>query len=251
MSDAIYDAVRGALIQETRLTVLANNLANSRTVGFKEDRLFQTGEIVNPRMTVSADNTPTTPSAPQFPETLPVQTYTNHSQGKLEPTGNRLDLSLEGDGFFCVQVNAETQYTRKGNFTLDPDGFLVTQEGLPVMGQAGKIRLLSQNVVIDEQGNIIEEGNTVDAVKVVEIPQPGALQKVGDTRFALVDPDVEEKPAETTTVLQGFVEHANVDVLNAMAEMIDLLRGYESYQKVIWSLNETTLKAINDVGRLE
>ena len=249
MSGAIHDVMNGALVQEMRLNILSNNIANVSTVGFKEDRLFRTGETSEQQVKASDEN----PSAKEEPASLgglPVGNYTNYSQGNLAHTGNRLDLSLDGDGFFCVEVQGEIQYTRKGNFTLDSDGVLVTQEGLPVMGKAGNIQLTSQNIVIDEEGNILDDGNPVDTVKVVEIPQTNALQKIGNTRFAVMDPKVEEQRAEETRVLQGFIEQSNVDAINAMAEMIDVLRGYESYQKVIQSLNDTTLKAINDVGRL-
>lgn len=165
-------------------------------------------------------------------------------------TGNPLDLAVEGDGFFCIQAQGRIHYARKGNFTLDSDGVLVNQDGLPVLGKGGKIQIDSQDIVVDAEGNIMEKGTVVDTIKIVDFPQRHVLQKVGSGLFITTDPGAMDRRPEGFKILQGFVEQSNVDAVNVMAEMIDVLRGYESYQKVIQSLNDTTLKAINDVGRL-
>jgi len=249
MSEAIDGVLNGALIQEMRLSILSNNISNINTVGFKEDRLFQvpmTEEYQNPDVQVDG--------IAELPElsigNLPVGTFTNFAQGKLEHTGNQLDLALEGKGFFCIKTPEGVHYTRKGTLTVNNDGVLVTQEGHQVIGKGGKIELEAKNITIDGQGNIIVDDDVVDTLKIADFDKPNALQKVGSTRFATADPLTEAINAEGFTVLQGFVEHSNVEAINAMSEMIDVLRGYEAYQKVIQSLNDTTLAAINDVGPL-
>jgi len=249
MSGAIQGVLNGALIQEMRLNVLANNISNINTVGFKEDKMFRVDKSSGSKNESPKDSL-TSGTLQVSSVGLPVGTFTNFSQGKIIHTGNRLDLALEGDGFFCVQTPWEVQYTRKGNFTLNMDGVLVTQDGLPVIGKAGKIQIDSQNIVVDTEGNIVQGGNIVDTIKIVDFPQPHTLQKAGSNLFATADPGGADTRPEGFKILQGFVEQSNVDAVNVMTEMIDVLRGYESYQKVIQSLNDTTLKAINDVGRL-
>ncbi|MFC1886503.1 flagellar basal-body rod protein FlgF [Thermodesulfobacteriota bacterium] len=244
MSGSVEGVLNGALIQEMRLNILSNNIANINTVGFKEDKLFQIPETGGSE---PADRF--SQQARSFGD-LPVSSFTNFSQGKFLHTGNPLDLSLEGEGFFSVEGEDTVLYTRTGDLSVNNDGLLITQDGLPVLGQGGKIYLSSPDVVIDERGNIIENGTVVDSIKIVKFSQPNALQKAGLTRFAKTDPNIVDEKAKETNVMQGFIEQSNVDAVNSMTEMIDVLRGYETYQKVIQSLNDTALKAINDVGRL-
>ena len=251
MSTAIYMATRGALAYQKRLEVLANNLSNINTVGFKEDKTaFRISG--SPKSTEQGSKETSISGKPQnFPYYLPFWTKTDFSAGQLKSTGNPLDLALEGDGFFCVETPEGVRYTRKGVFTLNQDGVLVTQEGLPVLGRNGRIYINGQDIIVDVEGNITVDGNPVDSLKIVDFNQPYALEKVGNTLFAPADPSVTENRSEGVKVRQGFIELSNVDAINVMTEMIDVMRGYESYQKVIQFLSETTWKTINEVGRLE
>ena len=247
MDQELYEVASKALVQEMRLEVLANNMANINTVGFKEDRIFQISDSLAPldsqTATVTLDGT-----VEIAPATLPVATFTNFSPGTLKPTGNALDFALEGNGFFCIETASGTQYTRKGNFGLDPDGVLVTQDGLPVLGMGGQITIEGSEVTVDRQGDIYVDGNRVDTLKVVDFPQPYPLVKTVDTLFAPDGSAVPETVAENPGVAQGFVEMANLDVVKMMTEMIEVLRGYEAYQKVIQSINDINATTIKEVG---
>jgi len=177
-------------------------------------------------------------------------TRTSFSPGQLKHTGNALDLGLDGNGFFCVKTPEGVQYTRKGNFSLNQEGVLSTQEGLPVLGNGGEIKIDGRDIVVDVEGNISVDGKQIDTIKIADFPQPYALEKVGDTLFVPIDPRVSEDIAEGVKVSQGFIELSNVDAVRVMTEMIEVLRAYESYQKVIRSVDEITSKAINEVGTL-
>jgi len=118
------------------------------------------------------------------------------------------------------------------------------------LGERGEIEINGTNFVVDGQGNVAVDGNTVDTIKIVDFPQPYALKKSGNSLFALTDPDIAENKAERVEVRQGFLEFSNVDAIKMMTEMIEVLRGYEAYQKIIQSIDDTNSKAINDVGRL-
>lgn len=250
MNQAMHEIVSGSLVQEMRLDVLANNMSNINTLGFKGDSVFfQISDLTESTKEGSKEDSISEKSKISD-SSLPVGTFTNFSRGQLKSTGNPLDLALDGNGFFCVETSEGVQYTRKGNFTLNEEGVLVSQDGLPALGEAGRITINSPNFNVDAEGNIEVDGNRVDTIKIIDFSQPYPLKKVAYSSFVLNDSGISGNKAEGVKVRQGFVELSNVDVIKMMTEMIDVLRGYQSYQKVIQSLNDITSKSINEVGRL-
>lgn len=256
MSGSIYMAASGALAYEKRLQIISNNLANVNTVGYKMDhsqfRGFDLAEITG--STVEAPPELNTSQAPLF--WMQFDMYTDYSSGNLRSTGNDLDLALIGKGFFSVQTPDGVAYTRKGAFTLNSDGTLVTQDGWPVLGDGGEITIEGvqnpnqvKKFVVDEQGSISVDGQQVGNLRIVDFAQPYRLTKMGDTLFKPAGAETVETLTEGIKVSQGFVELSNVDAVKMMTEMIEVLRGYESYQKVIRSADEANSKAINEVGK--
>lgn len=249
MNNGIGDVVNGALYQQMRLSVLANNLSNINTVGFKKDNI-----VYQPDANADAidpNNLPATISyeSEEFAGIVPASTYIDFTQGQLISTGNKLDVGLNGDGFFCIETLNGEQYTRKGNFTINEQNELCTQEGHPVLGEGGKIVIQSQDLQIDETGNIFVDGNTIDTLKILNFPQ-ASLMKQGNGLFKPMNQSITGEPVENMTVQQGYIERSNVNAVKMMTEMIDTLRGFESYQKAMQFINETTLEAINDVGQV-
>ena len=257
MSGEIYMAAVGALAYEKRLQIISNNLANSNTVGYKQDHgQFQIPEIESfpEDPFIDIENIDIS-QAEIFWNNFKV--YTDHSNGSLKNTGNHFDMALVGNGFFCVQTSDGIHYTRKGDFTLDGDGTLVTRNGWPVMGESGAIKVGSygnpaqhKKFSVDENGNISVSGNQIDRLRIVDFPQPYNLIKVGETLFKSPDNGTTEIPTEKVKVSQGFIELSNVDGVKMMTEMIEVLRGYESYQKIIRSVDEVNSSAINEIGIL-
>ena len=257
MSGDMYLAASGALAYEKRLQLISNNLANANTVGFKMDCAhfngYDPGQL--PLPTEPEDAGLAASRAPLF--WMQLNTYTDYSAGPLKPTGNDFDLALTGKGFFCVQTPAGVCYTRKGDFTLNSDGVLVTRNGWPVLGEGGEITIDgSQNpqqyarFAVDAQGNISVDGKQIGTLRIVDFPQPQELTKAGDTLFKPPAGGMPEIPAENFSVSQGFIEQSNVDSVKMLTEMIEVLRGYESYQKVIKTADDANSKAINEVGRI-
>ncbi len=242
MSISMKELGARAVLQELRLDVISNNLANVNTTGFKEDtvafRIPSQGVVGTTRERWIWDPYKT------------AETTIQLSQGQLRETGGPLDLALHGDGFFCVQGEFGEEYTRRGDFKVNAEGVLVTAGGLPVLGRRGEIRLRGGDVQVDDRGNIIAGGVPVDAIKIVDVEDPAMLSKSGDAMYRLHE---DEKPveADNVTVRQGFLESSNVQPIKAMTDMIDVLRTYESYNKILQVLNETTQKSINEVGRLK
>ncbi len=250
MSGAIYMSAAGAMAYEKRMQVISNNLANINTSGFKKDKgHFQ---IIDSPDSVKEDleKNAISKEEKQPPLWLQFETNTDFSAGVLKHTGNPLDLALEGDGFFCIKTEQGTQYTRNGNFSLDQDGLIVTMDGLSVLGEGGPINIDGNTFVVDAKGNVSVDGNLVDTIKIVEFQKKDALKKTGSSLFAIADNNAVESKVENIGVSQGFIELSNVNAIRMITEMIEVLRGYESYQKAIKTADETNAKAINDVGRV-
>jgi flagellar basal-body rod protein FlgF len=256
MSGEIYMAAAAALAYEKRLEVIANNLANVNTAGFKRDDVaFQA--YLSSAESVAAAVDPPYPAG-QAAESFWVtyESRTDFSPGPLQQTGNRLDLALNGKGFFSVESPDGPVYTRRGNFTLSPEGVLVTQEGWPVQGTSGEIRLDASDagpsgldVSVGEDGTVRLNGRDVARLRIEEVTGAGRLVKIGHGYFTPADAAVATAPPEDVRVAQGFLEMSNVEAVRAMTEMIEILRGYESYQRVIRSIDEANAKSINEVGR--
>jgi len=252
MHESIYVAGAGAIAQQLRMEVLANNLSNLDTVGFKEDRTVFRSYLAG-WLDRAKDPSGQSSVRREGASNIKVgveETRTSFSPGQLRHTGNPLDLALEGVGFFCVQKAEGIHYTRKGNFALDERGTLVTQEGLPVLGKRGEITIDGKEIVVDLEGNVVVDGARVDTLRIADFPEPYSLEKVGDNFFLPASAGVDERVAEGAKVNQGFVELSNVNPVKVMTEMIEALRGFEAYQKLIQSASELTSRAINEVGRL-
>lgn len=226
MDVGIYQAIRGSLIQGRRFDIITNNLANVGTTGFKKDVLT-------------------------FDQALQEYVRTDLRQGNVRLTGNSLDIALEGDGFFKIKTPHGIRYTRNGNFCLNANGLLVTQNGDPVLGENGTILMEGDDIAIDTQGRITVDETVVDTLSVARFVRPERLQKEG-LSYCIYNGDEKEivRP-EDVLVRQGYLEESNVMVVDEMSRMIETLRTYESYQKVIQIFDETSHKAINEVGRLQ
>lgn len=249
MSGGIYMSAAGAMAYEKRMQVISNNLANINTSGFKKDKghflIIDSPDSIKEDLEKKSIST----GKQQPPLWLQFETITDFSAGPMKHTGNPFDLALEGDGFFCIKTEQGTQYTRNGNFSLDQDGMLVTMDGLPVLGEGGPINIEGDTFTVGVEGNISVDGNLVDTIKIVRFEKPDALEKTENSLFAIADKNEVESKAENTGVSQGFIELSNVNAIRMMTEMIEVLRGYESYQKAIKTADEANAKAINDVGR--
>jgi flagellar basal-body rod protein FlgF len=256
MYTGLYTAVSGGMANEKRLAALTNNLANATTAGFKADHSIFHG-ILQPMVigpvplseTAAAVMTAVDPLRLQYAEHHPqVTTYTDFSQGALRETGNPFDLALEGRGLFVVDSAAGERYTRQGTLSLNTEGMLVTQNGLLVRGEQGAINVHGKRFAVDAAGRVLVEGRVVDKLKIVDIPPAGALEKVGDTLFRLVDPRIPVQDAANVVVRQGAVELSNSQLVRLLSSVIQTSRAYEAYQRTIQIFDETAGRAVNDIA---
>lgn len=223
MSSGLYNALSGAKAQMQVLDVIANNLANANTTGFKGDRTsFET-------MLKQAGDPA---AAKQLTFATVSRTVADQSQGTINQTGVALDLAIDGEGFFKIQGPSGTSYTRQGAFRLNPEGQLVTPTGLPVLGENGPITLGSTDVIINKDGIIAFEGAEVGRIPVYAFEPEVALEKRDEGLF-VAPPGAEPSLVEQPTVVQGGLEMSNVNVMKEMTRMTQGLRAFEAYQKMI------------------
>jgi flagellar basal-body rod protein FlgG len=249
MSGSIYLSASGAMLEQMRLEVLANNIANANTTGFKQDLpIFR---VLEPSEEPDPSKEGVKPVRQEIrPYTPPFDLRTDFSTGSLKVTGNPMDLALVGDGFFVVRTPEGERYTRQGNFRLNGEGVLCTQDGYPVLGQGGEVTIDGKQVTVGQDGAIEVDGQMVATLRLVSFSAPDSLQKIGNSLFFNADESGANTALEATEIQvnQGFIEMSNVNTIRAMTDMIECLRVSESYQKVIRSADETTAKVINEVG---
>ncbi len=243
MSGSIYKAGSAAILQQMRLDVYANNLANVNTAGFKADQpVFRMEDAVQPE---NAEKSPAILS----PYALPMAYVTNFESGALQRTGRQLDVSIAGKGFFEVQSPEGLRYTRSGRFAINADGVLSTPDGWPVMGQGGEIAIEGNRIVIGEEGELTVDGEVVGVLKVVDFENPHLLTKTGNTLFKANNPDAGLGDTNEARLSQGTLEMSNVNAVRTMTDMIETLRVFETYQKVMRAADDATAKTVNEVGR--
>ncbi len=240
MIKGIYDTAASMVPRQKKQEVIANNLANSETAGFKKDSLFL-------RVFKNAKLTGSNPG-PSWEVRMIDKVYTSFRPGALEKTGRDLDVALQGDGFFVVQTPDGEAYTRDGAFSLSPDGTLINSDNLPVLTDSGPVVLQGGKVSVGTDGRISVDSISVGKLRIVDFEDKSKLMKSGDGLF-VASPDAAPQPLVSPEVRQGYLERSNVDVLKEMVDMIDTYRGFETGQKMIQIQDETLAKAVNDVGK--
>jgi flagellar basal-body rod protein FlgF len=237
MIQGLYTAASGMAAHQSRIDVLANNLANVDTPGFKAD-LITIDQSVIPENLTSYILAPVSTVEAGRPGM-------NLAPGVLKTTGNPLDLAIIGPGLFVVDTPQGERYTRAGNFVRDGQGFLTTQDGFRVLGTDGPVSVPETGFRVDANGRVAEGS----ALRIVGSENFGGLVKVGAALFAPVEGASAPAALADATVAQGQLEGSNVNVVMGMVEMLATMRTYEAYQKTIQALDQTVGQAANDLGR--
>lgn len=280
MVRGLYTAASGMRSQEHRMNALTNNLANVDLNGYKRDTSVSKAF---PEMLMRRFNDNGVYRLPfGSMDTAPVvgkigtgveynESFTVFEQGSLKETENPFDLALDGEGFFAIETNDGERYTRNGNFVLGKEGFLLTKDGYPVMGEDGPIQIKKNNFTIDQLGRVWQNGdfsenpqrlvsmdendwaNTelVDTLKIVDFARERHLKKQGNSFWTATEFSGEARIAEENrpVVHQGFLEGSNVNSVREMVKMIEVNRAYESNQRVISTHDSLLDKLINNAAR--
>jgi flagellar basal-body rod protein FlgF len=243
MNSGIYGAISGNMAMMKQLDVIANNLANVNTPGFKRDNI--SFEAVMAASTLQGtDGSKDSPA-------LTKESYSiDYTPGAVKVTDNTFDVALDGDGFFAVNTPQGKAYTRQGNFKLDANSKLVTADGYEVLGNGAPIVINGGSVSFDAKGKIFVEGQQTGTIDVVDFPKPYDMRKVGSALFMPNSTGATPQPAKNTVVWQGHLEGSNVNTIEEMVRMIETTRSSESCQKMIQNYDQMTGHAVNELGKV-
>ena len=241
METPIYIALSRQMVLRAQMDVLANNIANANTSGFKSEMML-----------MSEVDLPAEPGV-ELSYVQDFATARDFSPGALRPTGNDLDVAIQGNGFFAVQTPQGVRYTRLGRFQLDANGTLVTSHGYPVLAGGSSVTLNPDDgpVNIAEDGTISTDlarnGQMLGVagkLDVVDFANRDALTPVDDTMF-----DAGAQPPTTATgkVAQRMLEDSNVNAIVEMTNMIEVTRNYQSVQRFIDAEHERQRRAISSI----
>jgi len=250
MQNAILVGLSRQVGLAREMDVVANNIANMNTTGYKADSsLFE--EYLN-----SAARADQTGSRISFVRDRGV--WHDMSQGPLERTGNPLDVAIDGPGFLVVQTPAGERYTRNGAMQISPTGQLVTAEGYPVIGDGGPVTLQQgdRQVSISRDGTIsVREGTSmVDSargkLRLVTFTNMQQLQKDGGGTFSPVGGATAQPAPTTSGLVQGAVEKSNVRGVVEMSRMIEITRSYTQIDDLLKQQNDLSQSAIDKLAEV-
>jgi flagellar basal-body rod protein FlgF len=246
MSTNLYVSTSGAVSRLSELEILANNLANLDTTGFKADQpLFQ---AMLESALLNTEGLPA-PGAPGLSFVASRAAQTNHAGGSVWRTGRPLDVAIEGPGFFVVDTPAGARYTRAGSFVVSPDGKLATPSGYPVLGEGGPIAVGNSPVRILSSGEVVDEaGNVRGRLRLEEFDDPALLRKEGNSLF-LAPPLAVGLPSEGLSLLEGALERSNVHPVRELASLIILQRAFDVSMQILRTDDAATERLLREVSQ--
>lgn len=240
MLRGIYTSCTGMVAEMDRQNVIANNLANVNTVGFKKDNVTTTPFA---ELFLNAYNKRGISPVGQLGLGVQAVTqYVNFTSGPVQVTGNPADLALEGDGMFAVETPNGLRYQRAGNFVIDKDRYLVTQEGYRVLGENGPILLEEGDFTVTETGDITQASGIVNRLLLFSTND---MAKEGN--YFYTNPNAQ--PADNYRITQGALEHSNINTVYEMVQMITATRNYDTNQRALLAHDETLGRAVNDLAK--
>ena len=261
MVKGLYTAYTGMVNEQHRMDVMTHNLANATTNGYKKEGA--TSQAFNDVLTYKIKDLS---EGRGIAKQLGVNNfgvkigegYTDYSEGPIRESDSVFDLAISGPGFFEISYTnkageTSTKYTRNGNFTMDFNGYLVTQDGDYVMGTNNNRIQLDPllDFRVDTSGNIMqgEDNAPVAQIRIRDFEDYNYVEKFGENMYQTVDgPRVID--AEGARVYQNYLEGSNISVVTEMVNMINISRAYETNQKVIQTIDGSLDIAVNQLGKL-
>jgi len=244
MDSGFYAACTALMSRTQTLDLLANNLANVSTPGYRAQHDSFSSLLA------------TSSKGPLSPLNRAVNNYAvvgenqvDLSQGNLERTGNEMDLGIQGPGFFVVQTAAGRLFTRNGSFHVSPHGQLVTSEGDAVMGDHGVIPIVGGPVSVSPDGTISVDGAVAGKLKLVEFPPGTPLQSAGKTYYSA--PAHTDVASVHSTIQQGSIEASNVNPITSAVELVTLQRYAEMMERALSMFHQDmNMVAAQDLPRV-
>jgi flagellar basal-body rod protein FlgG len=237
MSDAIAalsDAMRN---DAETLRVIGQNVANIETVAYRR-------EIAVMRATFDQA---TDDARAEMTRSNTLETAIDLRPGTLKSTSEALHLALEGPGFFVVDTPQGEALTRRGDFRIDSEGRLVTQAGLPVLGEGGAIHLDGATPQIAPDGNLRVNGDIVARLRIAQVASESQLTPLGGDLYAGAQLP---EGNDAARVRQGFLEASNVESVQEMVRLMETMRHFEALQRFVRGYDDMTSKAITELGKV-
>lgn len=256
MVHSLYAATSGMVAGLIGHDVIATNLANVDTPGYKRDipitGSFQQEMVRSLAGSGQGGQVESTPIGLLGYGAYVHSIGSDHSQGQLIETQGTLDLGIEGDGYFVVRSPSGDLLTRSGSFRLSTSGMVMTVNDMPLLGMSGPIIIPPEaaDIEILADGTVYVDGRVRDRLSIVSLDNRNLAEKVGDGLFRVPRGSARPAGSGSFVVRQGFLEMSNVDVISEMTRMITGMRTYEACQKMIWAIDQTLDKTVNDVGRV-
>jgi flagellar basal body rod protein FlgG len=238
MAGGIYVALSGMRTRSEQLDRLAADIANAATAGYKAERAG-----------AAAVNRPFAAILDSAVDVAPLPGKIDFRPGVIASTGRDLDVAIDGPGFFAIQTPSGTRYTRNGHFQRRADGTMVTADGMPILGDSGPIKLGSGEIEVLPDGTVTVAGAAAGRLQVVDFADYQGLQREEAGRFRPAT-GLASTPAGQRLVRGGALEQANVSVVDRMASLSEVSRGFEALQRGLALMaNDIDGRAINELGR--
>lgn len=246
MDNTNYIALSRQMALWKQMDIVSNNMANMNTSGYKTDDALFTSYLVQ---TPEAQGVGSEPL--YFTEDF--GSFQNFVEGPMLHTGNTFDVAIKGDAFFCVETAAGEKYTRKGQFSLDSEGKLVTNDGAIVLSENNEPLFFApgeKEITISENGDVITENGVVGRLKLAQFADNQKLLKFAGTMFENVPGNAVAYTSAGAEVIQGTVEKSNVEPVTEMTKLINLQRSYEYVQQMIDTEHQRISNTISTYAQL-
>lgn len=234
------------IILQRRLDVLANNMANLNTIGFKSNSLLVQSTANQSHQAGDADA-----SVKPVQMAYDWSIMRDYRQGSIKNTGSPLDIAINGEGFFAVNTPNGTRYTRAGAFALNDQGSIVDMAGneLQADGSAISIPNNAKEIVIGADGTLSIDGKLQSRIRLVKFENPQALQPEGNNLFAAPD-TLQPQVMADGKMTQGALEQSNVNSVYEMSNMVEISRQYQSAQNMMSDMADRQRSAIRTLGKI-
>lgn len=245
MDNGLYTAYSGLRAQVDALDLLANNLANLNTAGFKEEMAYFS--LLNQSAEASAN---TGDLGAAVNSSIKAQGAINFADGSLSRTNRELDVAIEGNGFLVVETPRGIRYTRNGSLTLNAKGALVASEGSPILGASGRPITLGPGAInINAEGAVTLDGREIDRLKIVSFNDLTKMTKEGNS-LLLPQNGKDQEKTSSAKIKSGYLEQSNVNAISSIVRMVGIMRQFEAIQKTLsLEMNDMNSKSIEKLGR--
>ena len=244
MENTLFVALSRQVTVRRQMEVVANNIANMNTTGFKGEKMMFVEHLVRSKGTGSV-------LGDKLSYVRDVATLRNNSKGFIKQTGNPLDLAIADEGYFAIKGRAGEQYTRNGRFQMDATGQLVTGTGDAVLSSTGEPFFFGPTdtqITISGDGTVSTENGSIGRLKVVSFENEMALQQAGGSMFNAGDNNP-PSDVEFPNVMQGALESSNVQPILELTKMIEVQRSYDGARSLIDKEDERQKKMIQEMSK--